>query len=132
MVVTIVRFCMMRRFCRMSIVNLKAAAWKQALHLRARFAQQLRFGGAQTDHRILEHAKQQLLAVGEKAVFVLTQLTGHICRAASSETRRWSPCAAQSSARKNTVESSVRQYPVLKRLNAILEPFSSRCKGRGR
>ena len=94
---------------------------KEALHLRTRFAQQLRFL-AQTDHPVLEHTKQQLLAVGEEAVFVLTQLTGHVVEL-RVVAKPGAGLLAQRGHRRGKAVELVRQYPVLERLDAVLQLF---------
>lgn len=71
MVVTMVRICMMW-FWRMPDLRLE-----HILDLGAILPQQLGLL-PQADDSILEHLEQQRLLLGEEAVVVLAQLTGHV------------------------------------------------------
>ena len=94
---------------------------KQALQLHARFTQQLRLL-AQADDAVLKHAKQQLLAVGEEAVFVLAQLARDIvelCVVAVPSHGLLAQCGH----RRGEIVQLMRQHPILERFDAILNSF---------
>ena len=66
--------------------------------------------------------KQQLLAVGEKAVFVLVQLARHVVELGVIAKPRHG-LLAQRGHRRGEVVQLVRQHPILERLDAVLDLF---------